>query len=103
MTPSQIVGTAPVSITRSTNKKSNNLSGWRLGPGNTSLLPFKYHGSELICEARGPDFQTAVIHTAAFGLAPEEPDAISELVDLRFDTILERLAPHMPSEFVVGS
>jgi hypothetical protein len=38
-----------------------------------SIEPFKYHGSELICEARGPDFQTAVIHTAAFGLAPDEP------------------------------
>jgi hypothetical protein len=34
---------------------------------------FKYRGSELICEACGPDFRTAMIHTTAYGLAPDEP------------------------------
>ena len=34
---------------------------------------FKYRGSELICEACGPDFRTAMIHTTAGGLAPGEP------------------------------
>ena len=34
---------------------------------------FKYHGSELICEACGPDFRTAMIHTSAGGLAIDEP------------------------------
>jgi hypothetical protein len=34
---------------------------------------FKYRGSELICEACGPDFQTAMIHTSAGGLASDEP------------------------------
>src|ERR1700730_16158984 len=33
---------------------------------------FKYRGSELICEACGPDFRTAMIHTTAAGLAPGE-------------------------------
>jgi hypothetical protein len=28
---------------------------------------FKYRASELICKACGPDFQTAMIHTAAGG------------------------------------
>jgi len=30
---------------------------------------FKYRASELICEACGPDFQTAMIHTSAGGIA----------------------------------
>ena len=34
---------------------------------------FKYRGSELIREASGPDFQSAMIHTTAGGLAPDEP------------------------------
>ena len=34
---------------------------------------FKYRGSELICEACGPDFRTAMIHTAAGGIAIDEP------------------------------
>ena len=34
---------------------------------------FKYRGSDLICEACGPDFRTAMIHTTAGGLAPGEP------------------------------
>jgi hypothetical protein len=34
---------------------------------------FKHRGSEIICEACGPDFQTAMIHAAACGLAPDEP------------------------------
>ena len=34
---------------------------------------FKYRGSELICEACGPDFRTAMIHTLAGGLVPGEP------------------------------
>jgi len=34
---------------------------------------FKYRASELICEACGPDFQTAMIHTSAGGLASDEP------------------------------
>ena len=34
---------------------------------------FKYRGSEVICETCGPDFQTAMIHTAVCGLAPDEP------------------------------
>ena len=29
---------------------------------------FKYRGSELICEASGPDFQTAMTHTSAGGM-----------------------------------
>jgi hypothetical protein len=37
---------------------------------------FKYRASELIWEASGPDFWTAMIHTTAFGLAPDEPRAI---------------------------
>ena len=37
---------------------------------------FKYRGSELICEARGPDFRTAMIHTTALGLAHDERWAI---------------------------
>ena len=48
-----------------------------LGPGRAhregSIEPFKYHRSKLICEACGPDFQIAVIHTAPIGLAPDEP------------------------------
>ena len=34
---------------------------------------FKYRGSKLICEASGPDFTTAMIHTTARGLAVDEP------------------------------
>jgi len=34
---------------------------------------FKYRASELICEACGPDFQTAMIHTSAGGIAIGEP------------------------------
>jgi hypothetical protein len=34
---------------------------------------FKYRGSELICEACGPDFRTAMIHTSAVGIAVGEP------------------------------
>ena len=34
---------------------------------------FKYRGSELICEAAGPDFRTGMIHTTACGLALDEP------------------------------
>ena len=34
---------------------------------------FKYRGSEMICEASGPDFRTAMIHTTACGLALDEP------------------------------
>jgi hypothetical protein len=33
---------------------------------------FKYRGSELICEASGSDFQSAMIHTTACGLALDE-------------------------------
>ena len=34
---------------------------------------FKYRGLELICEASGPDFLTAMIHTSAGGIAIDEP------------------------------
>jgi hypothetical protein len=34
---------------------------------------FKYRGLEMICEASGPDFRTAMIHTTARGLALDEP------------------------------
>jgi len=34
---------------------------------------FKYRGPELICEASGPDFRTAMIHTSAGGIAIDEP------------------------------
>jgi hypothetical protein len=34
---------------------------------------FKYRGSELIREACGLDFRTAMIHTTMSGLAPDEP------------------------------
>jgi len=34
---------------------------------------FKYRASELICDACGPDFQTAMIHTSAGGIAIGEP------------------------------
>lgn len=34
---------------------------------------FKYRGSELICEASGSDFRTAMIHTTACGVALDEP------------------------------
>jgi hypothetical protein len=34
---------------------------------------FKYRGPELICEACGADFQTAMIHTSAGGIAIDEP------------------------------
>ena len=34
---------------------------------------FKYRGSELICEASGPEFRTAMIHTTAGGFAPDGP------------------------------
>jgi hypothetical protein len=37
------------------------------------LDTFKYRGPELICEACGADFQTAMIHTSAGGLAIDEP------------------------------
>jgi hypothetical protein len=37
------------------------------------LETFKYRGSELICEASGPDFRTAMIHATACGLALDEP------------------------------
>lgn len=43
-----------------------------LHPGS-SIETFKHHGSELICEACGPDFRTAMIHTTANGFAPGEP------------------------------
>jgi hypothetical protein len=33
---------------------------------------FKYRGSELICEASGTDFRSAMIHTTACGLALDE-------------------------------
>jgi hypothetical protein len=33
---------------------------------------FKYRGSELICEASGVDFRSAMIHTTACGLALDE-------------------------------
>ena len=34
---------------------------------------FKYRGAELICEASGPDFETAMIHTSSGGIAIDEP------------------------------
>jgi hypothetical protein len=34
---------------------------------------FKYLGSELICQASGPDFQTAMTHTTLGGIATDEP------------------------------
>jgi len=34
---------------------------------------FKYSGSALLCDASGPDFRTAMIHTTACGLALDEP------------------------------
>jgi hypothetical protein len=34
---------------------------------------FKYRGAELICEACGPDFRTAMIHASAGGIATGEP------------------------------
>jgi hypothetical protein len=34
---------------------------------------FKYRGSEMICEASGADFRSAMIHTTACGLALAEP------------------------------
>jgi len=34
---------------------------------------FKYRASELICEACGPDFRTAMIHTTAIGFTSGEP------------------------------
>ena len=34
---------------------------------------FKYRGSELLCEASGQDFKTAMIHTILCGLAFDEP------------------------------
>jgi len=34
---------------------------------------FKYRGSEMICEASGADFRSAMIHTTACGLALDEP------------------------------
>ncbi len=34
---------------------------------------FKYRGSALLCEASGPDFRTAMIHTTARGLSLDEP------------------------------
>jgi hypothetical protein len=34
---------------------------------------FKYRGSEMICEASGSDFRSAIIHTTACGLALDEP------------------------------
>ncbi len=34
---------------------------------------FKYRGSEMICEASGTDFRSAMIHTTACGLALDEP------------------------------
>jgi len=34
---------------------------------------FKYRGSEMVCEASGPDFRTAMIQTTVCGLALDEP------------------------------
>ena len=34
---------------------------------------FKYRGSEMISEASGADFRSAMIHTTACGLALDEP------------------------------
>jgi hypothetical protein len=34
---------------------------------------FKYRGSELICEASGSDFRSAMIHTTSCGLSLDEP------------------------------
>ena len=42
---------------------------------------FKYRGSELICEACGPDFRTAMIHTAVGGIAIDEPWTRVETVE----------------------
>jgi hypothetical protein len=30
----------------------------------------KYRGEELVCQASGPDFQEAMLHTTIFGLDP---------------------------------
>jgi hypothetical protein len=35
---------------------------------------FKYRASEMICEASGPDFRTAMIQTTGRGLALDEPN-----------------------------
>jgi hypothetical protein len=32
-----------------------------------------FKGCDLICEASGPDFQTAMTHTTLGGIAPDEP------------------------------
>jgi hypothetical protein len=34
---------------------------------------FKYRRSELICEASGSDFRSAMIHTTSCGLSLDEP------------------------------
>jgi len=43
-----------------------------LHPGG-GIDTFKYRGSELIREASGPDFQSAMLHTTMGGLVPHEP------------------------------
>ena len=40
---------------------------------DAGIHTFKYRGSELICEASGSDFRSAMIHTTACGLALDEP------------------------------
>ena len=46
---------------------------WWCSAQRVRIETFKYRGSELICEACGPDFRTAMIHTAAGGIAIDEP------------------------------
>jgi hypothetical protein len=39
---------------------------------NGRIDTFKHRGPELICEASGPDFLSAMVHTTARGIAPGE-------------------------------
>jgi hypothetical protein len=53
-------------------EESNNARIGELPLEKGRLETFKYRGSELICEASGPDFRTTIMHATACGLALDE-------------------------------
>jgi len=57
---------------------------------------FKYRGSELLCEASGQDFKTAMIHTIARGLSLDEPCGLVTTPFQRIRRRLESSSPNLP-------
>jgi len=44
-----------------------------IAKGDGHFVTRKYGGEELVCQASGPDFQKAMIHTTMVGLEEDEP------------------------------